>query len=119
MIEVQSVEINAFDAPLHCPFCGAKVINIDAEAPEGALNPCPHTLFIATDAGFDYRSPRIEKQLALLNIDDVEYELPDGGYTELAGQLGIHDTIVVESFAPAPFGFASYIALAPAEKTKA
>lgn len=38
---------------VHCPFCGQAVTS-EAMAPE--INPCPHTLFLGTDEGFEYAS---------------------------------------------------------------
>lgn len=42
----------AWEGPLFCPCCGAKVLPGAGENP----NPCEHTLFIATSAGFEYAS---------------------------------------------------------------
>lgn len=49
IIEISEQHVSA----LHCPFCGTEVTN-EEKAPE--INPCSHTLFIATDEGFEYSS---------------------------------------------------------------
>jgi hypothetical protein len=47
------------DISFFCPFCGAKISDVKAgEAAGEYANPCPHTLFIADDEGFELRFRR-------------------------------------------------------------
>ncbi len=69
---------------IHCPFCGQAVMG-EEMAPE--VNPCPHTLFLGTDEGFEFASDffqsACEKQLEdgydSMNVHDAiaTVKLPD------------------------------------------
>ena len=58
--KIQRVELNKFyNASIHCPFCGVKIIDTEAaESGADPTNPCPHTLFVAHDEGFEYWKDR-------------------------------------------------------------
>ena len=79
--KIQRVELNKFyNASIHCPFCGVKIIDTEAaESGADPTNPCPHTLFVAHDEGFEYRSPRFDENLGLTNTSKEEIEFPDKG----------------------------------------
>ena len=70
--KIQRIEINTnYNTPIHCPFCGQKVIDLDSDnSGEAWCEPCPHTLFIAHDMGFEYRSERINDHLDLPEDED-------------------------------------------------
>ena len=85
---IQRVEINTnYGTSIFCPFCGQKVSNTEAgESGEEWVSPCPHTLFVAHDEGFEYRSERFNNQLGLPKDND-DIELPEkgiDGLTDLA-----------------------------------
>lgn len=70
--------------PIHCPFCGKKVIDLDADQPFG---PCEHVLSAFHAEGVEYeaeRSPRADAG------DDEEGEsaLEQWEKTELPGAVG-------------------------------
>ena len=47
------------DLPLHCPFCGQKVVDLDSDQP---VNPCEHVLSLFHGEGVEFeaeRSPRV------------------------------------------------------------
>lgn len=114
---IQRVELNhAYDSPIHCPFCGACVVDTEAAADGGeATNPCPHTLFICHDEGFEYRSQRFDENLGLVGVDDDEVEVPEKGYDGLTDTVTITDSIKIAAYVPAPSFFGSYVGFAPAE----
>ncbi|WVN42337.1 hypothetical protein AOB54_02870 [beta proteobacterium MWH-UniP1] len=62
---------------LHCPFCGEEVVDED-KAPD--TNPCAHTLYIATDDGFEYIAPDLKEYAVKNNLGDGE-------------MIGVHQSI--------------------------
>ena len=67
-----------------CPFCNQLIVNLDdTDFDDTEISSdyelCEHTIFIATDEGFEFKSDKINK---ILNIDPeiegFEIELPDG-----------------------------------------
>ena len=71
---MQRVQLDGYDGPLHCPFCGRETI-----AEEG-ISPCEHTLFIATDEVLPYCSDRVKKRSL---VKQAEEEGWDGATDEL------------------------------------
>lgn len=53
---------------IHCPLCGGCVF--DATGPH--VQPCDHTLFVATDLGFEYRSELFNGVMGLSAGDTPE-----------------------------------------------
>lgn len=112
---IQKIELTrAYEISIHCPFCGQKVEDMEAgQTGEVAVNPCPHTLFACNDEGFEYRSEIFDKALDILNVEDDDIELPEGGYDELTDKIAILDSIKIATYIPPPAAFGSYIGFAP------
>jgi hypothetical protein len=113
--KIQKVELNIFyDISLFCPFCGTKVVDVQAgELGGNPINPCSHTLFIVTDEGVEFRSERFNENLGLTDIDDDDIELPERGWDGLTDQVAIQDAIKIASYVPAPSGLGAYVGFAP------
>ncbi len=108
--KIQRIEITTnYSTSIHCPFCGQKVSDVEAgEAGEAWVKPCPHTLFIAHDEGFEYRSERFNAQLGLPDDDD-DIELPEKGIDGLTDQADFDDGIKFAAYVGAPSFFGSYV----------
>lgn len=114
-----------FGPKLHCPFCGHKVI--DQTAPTGAemTSPCPHTLFITTDEGYEYMAPRFVENLAERGLsptpDDLEtdeeyLEWDEMGYSGVTDRVTLPGAIKFDLYTPPPGGLSAYIGFAPLPK---
>ena len=90
-----------------------KVANEEQE--EEMVNPCIHTLFMAHDEGFEYRSERFDSDRGIAGIADENVELPEKGYDGLTDQVAIADSVKFASYAGMPSGFGSYVGFAPVE----
>ena len=79
--KIQRVELNTFyNASVHCPFCGKKVVANEEEVSAAErIHPCRHTVFVACDEGFEYRSPLFDEKLGLVNVADEDIDLPETG----------------------------------------
>jgi len=99
--------------PLHCPFCGTKVLDLEVAQSEDMVNPCPHTLFIAHDEGFEFRSERFDANVGIAGMDDDDIETPDKGWDGLTDQVTLTDAVKFAAYAPAPVFMGSYIGFAP------
>lgn len=117
MKTIQRVELlKHYDASIHCPFCGAKVVNMEeGTKPEDMCVPCPHTLFVANDEGFEYRSKRFDDDVGIADVPDAEVEFPEGGCDELTDRCTIADSLKIASYVGAPSGLGSYVGFAPLE----
>jgi hypothetical protein len=116
---IQRVELNKFyDISIYCPFCGAKVIDMEAanSGKEVHTNPCRHTLFIAHDEGSEYRSPRFDENLGLVDVTSEDIDLPEKGIDGLTDEVAVADAIKFASYVGPPSGFGSYVGFAPLEE---
>lgn len=116
---IQQIELHTFYyTPVHCPFCGTRVMGADP-ADETRITACPHTLFIAHDMAFEYRSERFNENLNLSALSDKEIEerwqVEEGGIDGLTNQITLADAIKIAAHAPAPSAYGSYYGFAPTE----
>ncbi len=54
--------------PSFCPHCGQEVVD-----GTGTINPCEHTLFIATDDGWEFASDQFKKSLQISGYEMVSF----------------------------------------------
>lgn len=116
---IQRTELKTFYyTPVHCPFCGVRVMGADPDD-ETRITACPHTLFIAHDTAFEYRSERLDQNLRLSGMSEQDIEarwLADGqGIDGLTDKVSLADAIKVAAYAPAPSAYGSYYGFAPIE----
>lgn len=93
--------VKVTDSPnlkIHCPFCGAVAYTTEV------ITLCEHTLFVGSDLGFDFVSPKLgfKKSIGLegKNID------------EFTNEIEYPDAIKFCIYLPAPF-LCGYVAFAP------
>ncbi|AKU14573.1 hypothetical protein AzCIB_4687 [Azoarcus sp. CIB] len=116
---IQRTELKTYYyTPVHCPFCGTRVMGADP-VDETRITACAHTLFIAHDTAFEYRSERFDRNLSLdgLTAKEVEerWTREDGGVDGLTNQVTLADAIKIAAYAPAPSAYGSYYGFAPTE----
>jgi len=116
MKQIQRVELNEFyNVSIFCPFCGQKVINHDSSTvgDEDMVAPCRHTLFVANDEGFEYRSNLFNENVGLAGVDDDDIEVPEDGIDGLTDQVSISDSVKIATYVGPPGGTGSYVGFAP------
>jgi len=97
---MQTVEItDSSELTIHCPFCGSVAIE-----PDG-LSQCEHTLFQASDDGFEFVSPK-------MNFSE-EPDLGEKSIDEFTDEIEHPDSIKFKIYQPAPSFFGGYVAFAP------
>ena len=114
--KIQRVELNKFyDVSIFCPFCGQMVVNYDSSLADDAemVTPCRHTLFVAHDEGFEYRSGLFNENVGLVGVDDDDIDLPEEGVDGLTDQVSITDSMKFAAYVGPPGGMGSYIGFAP------
>lgn len=116
---IQRTELKTiYYTPVHCPFCGTRVMGADP-TDETRITACAHTLFIAHDTAFEYRSERFDENLNLGGLSDAEVEArwqeEEGGVDGFTDQVHLADAIKVAAYAPAPSAYGSYYGFAPLE----
>lgn len=108
---IQRVEFCSHSGPVCCPFCGRIVLPDDPDDP--AVHPCAHTLFIATDEGFEFRSGRFDALMGLEGVEDRDIDPGEDGWDAYTDRVCCPDSIKIASFIPAPSGFGCYVGFAP------
>lgn len=116
---IQRTELKTFYyTPIHCPFCGVRVMGADP-IDETLITACPHTLFIAHDTAFEYRSEQFDRNLSLNGLTEMEvaarWQGKPGGIDGFTNQVSLPDAIKVAAYAPAPSAYGSYYGFAPNE----
>ena len=116
---IQRTELKTYYyTPVHCPFCGTRVMGADP-VDETRITACPHTLFIAHDTAFEYRSERLNRDLSLSGLTEQEVEArwvgKEGGIDGLTNLVTVADAIKIAAYAPAPSAYGSYYGFAPTE----
>jgi hypothetical protein len=111
---IQRIELKVwYHSPIHCPFCGMKIIEFDADGVESPfIGVCEHTLFVAHDEGFEYRSVAFDKHLGFEGLDDDAIQ-EKGGPDELTDQITIPDAIKFAAYVGPPSSFGSYVGFDP------
>ena len=94
------VEINSHESPLHCPFCGEKVID------EATVSACAHTLYVATDEGTEFMADRLNKE-AYSVMGEEE------GYEQASRAVDFPNIIHFGVYVPPPGGMGLYVGFAP------
>ena len=119
MTDIQRVELRAFyHVSIFCPFCGKKVVDNQAAAEgdeEGAVNSCRHTLFVAHDEGFEYRSPRFDDDLGIAGLEAFEEGFPEGDLDTVTDRVSITDAVKFAAYSGPPGEMGSYVGFAPVE----
>lgn len=114
-MNIQKIEVE-HDEPVHCPHCNQRILSMDeADAERGEnMSPCPHTLFICHDCGFEYRSALYDQLKGIKGLSNDE--IPSGdGWDAYTSELGLHGAIKLASYAPAPSFFGVYVGIAPTD----
>ena len=116
---IQRTELKTFYyTPVHCPFCGVRVMGADP-VDETRITACPHTLFIAHDTAFEYRSARLDEHLQLDGLSEQQvaarWQGDTRGIDGFTDTISLPDAIKVAAYAPAPSPYGSYYGFAPNE----
>jgi hypothetical protein len=110
---IQCVEVPS-DHVVYCPYCGLESLSPEkARNGEDYFSSCPHTLFIAHDMAFEYRSERFDAALEIVGVENDDIDLPEDGIDGLTNQVRIAGAIKFASYVPAPSFYGTYIGFAP------
>ena len=109
---IQRIELACYTLRLYCPLCGKVAYPEDAEG-LAELKPCKHTLFVAHDEGFEYRSSRFNQLMKIENVADDDLELDGKGYDDFTDKLCCPDSVKFAIYVPAPSCFGAYYGFAP------
>ena len=113
--KMQRVELCTFyDVDIHCPFCGQKVVNYGSDGSEPGVTPCIHTVFSASDEGFDYRSPEFNEFFKLAEDDDIDVdELGFAHIDAMTDAFEAVDGVKFAQYVGPPGGLGGYVGFAP------
>ncbi len=110
--------------PVVCPFCGF-VAYPGADEEDWIFDPqtcvCDHTLFVATDAGFDYRSRAFNASMGLADGRHSEDCLRPEQATNIdayTSTVSIPGSVKFAAYAPAPSFFGIYYGFAPSAESE-
>lgn len=115
MSEIQRVELQEYyDISIFCPFCGQKVVDMEAAEEGQEMNkPCPHTLFIAHDEAFEFRSQNFDENRGVVDVSEDDIEFPETGIDGFTDRVTIVDSVKFAAYVGPPSGFGSYVGFAP------
>ena len=105
--KIQRVELSCYDAPIHCPFCGAGILTSPSDD-DWVIEPCDHTLFIAHDDGFEYRSAHFDKLKGISEVANDDVDLGEEGLDGFTDDISVENSIKIAIYIPAPSFFGAY-----------
>ena len=109
---IQRYESDQYRIPIFCLFCGQKVF--DPDNLDNMDSPCAHTLFIAHDAAFEYRSPAFNASVGLKADDDMHNpDIGDYNYDTFTDLVNIKNSIKLAIYIPPPGCSGFYIGFSP------
>ncbi len=97
---------------LHCPFCGQLVMP-SGEDPDMEMAPCAHTLYIATDAGFEHRSKTYDELMEIEGVANDDLDLGDATMDEFTDALEEPTVLKFAQYAPSPSLVGVYVGFGP------
>lgn len=99
--------LDNYEEPLLCPVCHEQVVPTDTD-PNLELTPCEHTLFIATDDGFEYRSDEFDQLMNIVGIESDDLEIEDN-IDAFTDRVPLPNAIKYAIYTPAPGFLGAYI----------
>jgi hypothetical protein len=107
--------------PVRCPFCGFVTNPGYGEGTEGwQFDPetcvCEHTLFVATDSGFEYRSRTFNEHMGLLDDQELVSSRVEGnttGYDGMTSRVSIPGSVKIAQYEPGASFSGLYHGFAP------
>lgn len=93
---------------IHCPHCGNCVF--DASGPQ--VTPCDHTLFVATDVGFEFCSELFNGAMGLRAADTHKLHGEDS-FDKYTDRVQVPNAIKFALFSRALDGLGVYVGFAP------
>jgi len=118
-------EENAY--PLFCPFCGTRVQDFDSNG-ELQIDPCPHTLFVCHDMGWDHVSDRMHAELKGMGLeashDEAEAVTPLSGdkddfegpsFDEVTSSVKLPESLKFAIYQGPPSFYGTYVGFCPNE----
>jgi hypothetical protein len=111
---IQRIERSRDDIPIYCLFCGQRVVDLSGDASSDEMvTPCPHTLFIATGDGFEFRSARFNEVMEVPDPpDEPNPDLGDESIDEFTDRVEIEGAVKIVTYAAPPGGLDGYVGLA-------
>lgn len=107
---ITTVTLYASRPEVHCPCCGVCPSSFDEVSEQMNLNPCPHTLFVADDEGFEYFSPAFREAMGIApDIEPEDFEPDDVSFDEFTGSLIMPSAVRFAMYVPPPSFFGVYI----------
>lgn len=108
-------------APICCPFCGFVACPGHGDGSPGWMfDPdtcvCEHTLFVATDDGFEFRSSLFNRRMGLPDNQEADVTMRNhdhAGYDGLTSEVPIEGAVKIACYALAPSFFGVYYGFAP------
>ena len=99
---------------MFCMFCGQKVQDQERIDSGDWLHPCKHVLFVATDNGFEYCSPRLRRVFGWDEADVEAFSSDPATYTtSVTGHIPISGAFQVVIDVRIPGHVTAYVGFAP------
>ena len=111
---IQRFQTDHYDQPVFCPACGHKVVAYGET--EAKVSPCPHTLFVAHDEGFEYRSPMFDDLMGTDGVASDDINTGEGGVDDFTDKVPLANSLKIASYVPPPGGFGAYVGFHFAEE---
>jgi len=102
---IHKIELEDYEADITCPQCNQTVLSPESDE---QFNPCPHTLFIAHDVGFEFRDERFDRAMGISGVDSLDLDL-DESIDEFTDRVPLENSVKYAAYVPAPSFFGSYV----------
>lgn len=104
---IRRLETYDNESSVVCPACNHVVLSHTEE--NDGPSPCKHTLFIATDHGFEYRNERFDSIMGIQGVKSEELEIEDNNFDAYTDRVPLPNSLKYGIYTPAPGCLGAYI----------
>lgn len=110
MDKIEVIEIDHYVESIECPIC-SETVAILPQDDEAILTPCDHTLFVATDYGYEYASDKYNDHVGVLRENDDFDEFSN--IDAFTSKVSLKGSVKYASYTPSPGCLGVYYGFAP------
>jgi hypothetical protein len=104
--DFEKIESYDYESSICCPICHEVVVSMNEM---DDLTPCEHTLFIATDYGFEFRDDRFNEAMGIQGQSNDEIDIDRNNFDAYTDNIPLRPVVKYAIYTPAPGCLGAYV----------